>query len=150
MAKFQVRVLPALMAVSVGALAFKGIDLANAAAEVAKEAKPDPAADAKAELTKGAGEEADKDAPPKEGGDAADGDKKGDAASCKPGGSDYASEMGISEQEILVLRSLADRRQQLEERKAAASTQEQLNAASAKKLEEQIGQLKAVEANVQK
>ena len=44
MAKMQVRLLPALIAVSIGALAFKGVDLAKAVAEVAKAPEPPAAA----------------------------------------------------------------------------------------------------------
>jgi flagellar motility protein MotE (MotC chaperone) len=139
MAKMQVRVLPALIAVSIGALAFKGVDLAKAVAEVANapETPAEPKPEAGAALVEGHGEEA----PPP-----ADAAK----AECAPAGTDYAAETGVSEQEILVLRSLSDRRAKLEEREAAVATQEQLNAAAGKKLDEQIVQLKGVEANVQK
>lgn len=143
MAKATVRVLPALIAVSVGALAFKGVDLAKAVAEVgqpqANEA-PKPEVSAPAD---------DHDqAPPPADGAAKEGAKP--EAQCAPAGTDYAAETGVTEQEILVLRSLSDRRAKLEEREAAAATQEQLNAAAAKKLDEQIAQLKGVESNVQK
>jgi len=141
MAKMQVRVLPALIAVSIGALAFKGVDLAKAVAEVAKapDAPAEPKPEAGAALVDGHGEEA----PPP-------GDATKTGKECAPAGTDYAAETGVSEQEILVLRSLSDRRAKLEEREAAVATQEQLNAAAGKKLDEQIVQLKGVEANVQK
>jgi flagellar motility protein MotE (MotC chaperone) len=140
MAKMQVRVLPALIAVSIGALAFKGADLAKAVAEVtnAPEAPADHKAEAGAALVDGHGEGQGGEAPPA----AAD--------ACKPAGTDYATETGVSEEEIKVLRKLSERRDQLEEREAAAATQEQLNAAAGKKLDEQIAQLKGVEGNVQK
>lgn len=145
MAKMQVRVLPALIAVSIGALAFKGVDLAKAVAEVAKapEAPAEPKPEAGAALVDGLAAGPGEEAPPP-----TDAAKAGQQ--CAPAGADYAAETGVSEQEILVLRSLSDRRAKLEEREATVATQEQLNAAAGKKLDEQIVQLKGVEANVQK
>jgi flagellar motility protein MotE (MotC chaperone) len=142
MAMPRIRVLPVVIAVSIGALAFKGADIAKAVAEngnpeTAPSSAPDPAA---AALT---GQ--DEETPPPAG--AATGATNAQGQ-CVPG-TDYAGETGISEQEILVLRSLSDRRAQLEQREAAATTAEQLNAASLARIQEQIAQLRAVEANVQ-
>jgi flagellar motility protein MotE (MotC chaperone) len=61
---------------------------------------------------------------------------------------DYAAETGISEQEILVLRSLADRRKTLDERETGLETREQAAAAAEQRLADQIADLKKVEAEV--
>lgn len=134
-----VRVLPALIALSIGALAFKGVDLAQAFAE-AVEDEPSTAEEANPEtaLTAGVGEEgttelAEGEAPP--------------ADACLPS-LDYASETGISEQEILVLRSLADRRNTLDAREAGIVTREQMAAAAEARLGEQIAELKTLEGEV--
>jgi flagellar motility protein MotE (MotC chaperone) len=62
---------------------------------------------------------------------------------------DYAAETGISEQEILVLRSLADRRKALDEREVGVETREQAAAAAEQRVQDQIAELKKVETNVQ-
>ncbi len=142
----SVRVLPALIAVSIGALAFKGVDLAQAVAKAAEEeaAKPEEHAE---EPAAPAAETATEEAPPAEGastlGDPASGDK------CAPG-ADYSAETGISAQEMQVLRSLSDRRQQLDARESALETREQTAAAAEARLNDQIAELKKVETNVQK
>jgi flagellar motility protein MotE (MotC chaperone) len=141
MARMQVRVLPALIAVSIGALAFKGVDLAKAVGEVAN--TPATPAEPKSEAVPALLGEQGEEAPPPA-------DTAKPVQQCAPAATDYAAETGVSEQEILVLRSLSDRRAKLEEREAAIATQEQLNAAAGKKLDEQIVQLKGVEANIQK
>ncbi len=134
----HVRVLPALIALSIGALAFKGVDLAQAFAE-AVEADVEQA---------GAEEAVPNEAEPvgdqPQSADLLAG--QGDAA-CVPT-LDFASELSISEQEILVLRSLADRRKMLDEREAGIMTREQVAAAAEARLDEQIAELKALEAEV--
>ncbi|MDZ4760770.1 MAG: hypothetical protein SGJ21_06840 [Alphaproteobacteria bacterium] len=137
-----VRVLPALIAVSIGALAFKGVDIAQAVAEATgpaatEEARPE------SELTAGVGELAEaaiagEEAPP-----------AGDAEKCVPS-LDYAAEAGISEQEIFVLRSLSERRKALDDREAGIETREQMAAAAEQRLEDQIAELKTIEADAQK
>lgn len=144
-----VRVLPALIAVSIGALAFKGVDLAQALAEATEEARTETAtAEGEAAPAEGepSSEHADgqEEAPPA--GAAASGPK---ADSCIPS-LDYAAETGISAQEMLVLRSLSDRRQQLDERENAIETREQSAAAAEVRLNDQIGELKKLETDVQK
>lgn len=142
-----VRVLPALIAVSIGALAFKGVDLAQALAEATEEAKADTVA-AEGEAAPAEGEavaehaDGQEEAPP-----AANAAAKSD--SCIPS-LDYAAETGISAQEMLVLRSLSDRRQQLDERENAIETREQSAAAAEVRLNDQIGELKKLEVDVQK
>jgi flagellar motility protein MotE (MotC chaperone) len=142
----SVRLLPAVIAVSIGALAFKGVDIAYAFVD---EAATDAASGEQAEnpeLTS-TGEGADSEAPPAAG--APDGAALPVAdALCTPA-TDYASEAGISEQEILVLRSLSDRRKVLEERETELVTREQAAAAAEERLNEQIAELKALEGKVQ-
>lgn len=125
-----VRVLPALIAVSIGALAFKGADFAQAMAEAVDE---NAAATAETE-----------EAPPPETALTASPGVASDPAQCLPS-VDYASEMGMSEQEVLVLRSLADRRKALDAREADIASREQLAAAAEQRLNEQIGKLKALQ-----
>ena len=136
----KVRVLPALIAVSIGVVAFKGVDIYQAVAQVVEgeAAGPQP----ETELTAGVGERiaaaANETAPP--------GAARADQ--CLPS-LDYAAETGISEQEILVLRSLADRRKALDEREAGVETREQAAAAAEQRIQEQIVELKRVETDVQ-
>ncbi|MBI1361613.1 MAG: hypothetical protein GC155_15150 [Alphaproteobacteria bacterium] len=143
----KVSVLQAVMAVSIGALAFKGVDFAQAAAQQAE--APDPAASAAAAdspLTAGA--KIDSPSGPNAG-EQADGDGKTAAAASCPTGPDY-SEAGISAQEINVLRSLADRRKTLDDREANIETREQTAAAAEARLQDQIGELKALQGDMQK
>jgi flagellar motility protein MotE (MotC chaperone) len=133
----KVRVLPALIAVSLGVVAFKGVDIYQAVAQAVEgeAAGPKP----ETELTAGVGERAgDEAAPP----------ATARAAQCLPS-LDYAAETGISEQEILVLRSLADRRKALDEREVGVETREQAAAAAEQRVQDQIAELKKVETNVQ-
>jgi flagellar motility protein MotE (MotC chaperone) len=141
----SVRVLPAVIAVSIGALAFKGVDLAYAFVdETAQDAASGEQAEHPELTSTGAESEgqAEGEAPP----------DKADApvsdAMCAPA-TDYASEAGISEQEILVLRSLSERRKVLEEREAQLMTREQTASAAEARLNEQIAELKTLEAQIQ-
>ncbi|HEY7799319.1 MAG TPA: hypothetical protein VIA80_11180 [Hyphomonadaceae bacterium] len=133
----KVRVLPALIAVSLGVVAFKGVDIYQAVAQVVEgeAAGPKP----ETELTAGVGERA---------GDEAGPPATTRADQCLPS-LDYAAETGISEQEILVLRSLADRRKALDEREVGVETREQAAAAAEQRVQDQIAELKKVETNVQ-
>jgi chaperonin cofactor prefoldin len=60
-----------------------------------------------------------------------------------------AEEMGLSSQEILVLRSLQKRREELDGREGGLETREQAAAAAESRLQEQITELKAVETEIQ-
>lgn len=129
----RVRVLPAVIAVSIGALAFKSIDIAQAVAEnvTAEEgASGEPVS-----------EEPKEEAPPATPAAAAGAEK------CEPA-INYSAETGISEQEIQVLRSLSERRQTLDQRETDLVTREQLAAAAEAKLSEQIADLKKLEGEV--
>ena len=145
----HVRILQAVMAVSMGALAFKGVDLAQAVAQ--QSAPPKPAAQpAATPLTEGASL-----TPPT--GPNAEGAPPGAGATIRPPASSEAcaakpdySESGISAQEINVLRSLADRRQALDEREAGIDTREQTAAAAETRLQDQITELKSLQGDMQK
>lgn len=137
----KVGVFSAVIAVSVGALAFKGVDIAQA---FANEVEPSATAAAPAETALTAEEEgaAPEEAPP--------------AAAAAPSPEQClttlnaaAEEMGLSSQEIVVLRSLQARREVLDEREAGIGTREAAAAAAESRLQEQIGQLKTVEASIQ-
>lgn len=142
----RVRVLPAVIAVSIGALAFKSVDIAQAVAEAVD--APDATAQTAGEgesipgLTSAAEGESDPDAPR-----VAEGAPAGSEV-CLPS-IDYAAETGLSQSEIQVLRSLADRRTALDEREAGIDMREQAAAAAELRLNDQIAELKALEASVQ-
>jgi flagellar motility protein MotE (MotC chaperone) len=145
----RVGVLSAVCAVAVGALAFKGLDIAQA---FAVEADNPAAPAAESDLTAGIGDEAKPEtaaagepAPP-----------AGDAAPAAPTPeqclttlNSAAEEMGLSSQEILVLRSLQKRREELDAREGGIETREQAAAAAEQRLQEQIADLRKVESNVQ-
>src|SRR5262245_29522926 len=114
MAGAQVRVLQAVMAVSIGALAFKAVDVAQAFTQKAEQQPPHPTAEVKeTPLTAGvtglepsgpnAGP-APNEAPP------AAGAAKPDAAAESCVATRDFSEAGVTAQEVNVLRSLAQRR----------------------------------------
>jgi flagellar motility protein MotE (MotC chaperone) len=130
----RVRVLPAVIAVSIGALAFKGVDIAQAVAENAQTEEAPAEEPHEAAPEEGQPEEA----PPAA---AAAG------AKCEPA-INYSAETGISEQEIQVLRSLSERRQVLDQRENELVTREQLAAAAEAKLNDQIAELKKLEGEV--
>ncbi|HOZ26682.1 MAG TPA: hypothetical protein PLH23_14815 [Hyphomonadaceae bacterium] len=143
----KVGVLSAVCAVAVGALAFKGLDIAQAvAAEAVESAAPAP----ETELTAGVGEgEATTAAATTE-----EGAPPAEAAAptpeqCLTTLNSAAEEMGLSSQEILVLRSLQKRREELDGRETGIETREQAAAAAESRLQEQITELKAVETEIQ-
>lgn len=134
----KVGVFSAVIAVSVGALAFKGVDIAQAfAVEPAPAAAPEEAAH-----TAGEGEEAPapEQTPP----------AAPTPEQCLTTLNSAAEEMGLSSQEIVVLRSLQSRREALDAREGEIGTREAAAAAAETRLDEQIAELKAVEANIQK
>ena len=142
----KVGVFSAVIAESIGALAFKGVDIAQAAFAV----EADPAAAAApadtSELT--GGEElpapAPDEAPPVAGAAAAPTPEQ-----CLTTLNSAAEEMGLSSQEIVVLRSLQARRETLDARESGIATREAAAAAAEGRLQEQIIQLKSVETDVQ-
>lgn len=136
----KVGVFSAVIAVSVGALAFKGVDIAQA---FANEAEPAPAAAAPEETALTSGEEgaAPEEAPPAA--------APPSPEQCLTTLNAAAEEMGLSSQEIVVLRSLQARRETLDERESGLGTREAAAAAAEARLQEQIGQLKTVEASIQ-
>lgn len=143
----KVGVLSVVCAVAVGALAFKGVDIAQAvAAETAENGAP---AAAETALTAGVGE-----APEAAAATAEEGAPPAEAAAptpeqCLTTLNSAAEEMGLSSQEILVLRSLQKRREELDAREGGLETREQAAAAADSRLQEQITELKAVETQIQ-
>ena len=138
----KVGVFSAVIAVSIGALAFKGVDMAQSAFAV----EPDTPAVAPAQetaLTAGMEEGVpSEDGPP------------GSAAAptpeqCLTTLNSAAEEMGLSSQEIVVLRSLQSRREALDARETELGTREAAAAAADVRLQEQIAELKSVEASIQ-
>ncbi|MFT3722303.1 MAG: hypothetical protein QM773_01860 [Hyphomonadaceae bacterium] len=144
----KVGVLSAVCAVAVGALAFKSLDIAQAFAVEADNTAAAPAATA--DLTAGIGEEApataaSEEAPPA----AATAAAAPTPEQCLTQLNNAAEEMGLSSQEILVLRSLQKRREELDAREGGLETREQAAAAAEQRLQEQIADLKKVETEVQ-
>lgn len=143
----KVGVLSVVCAVAVGALAFKGVDIAQAvAAETAENGAP---AAAETALTAGVGE-----APEAAAATTEEGAPPAEAAAptpeqCLTTLNSAAEEMGLSSQEILVLRSLQKRREELDAREGGLETREQAAAAADSRLQEQITELKAVETQIQ-
>ena len=135
----KVGVFSAVIAVSVGALAFKGVDIAQA---FANEVEPSAAVAALEETALTSGEEgaAPEEAPPA----AAPSPEQ-----CLTTLNAAAEEMGLSSQEIVVLRSLQARREALDERESGIGTREAAAAAAEARLQEQIAELKTVEGSVQ-
>lgn len=144
----KVGVLSAVCAVAVGALAFKGLDIAQAFAVEADNTQAAPAASP--DLTAGIGEEATTAAAPE---DAPPATATAAAAptpeQCLTQLNNAAEEMGLSSQEILVLRSLQKRREELDAREGGLETREQAAAAAEQRLQEQIADLRKVESEVQ-
>jgi flagellar motility protein MotE (MotC chaperone) len=139
----KVGVFSAVIAVSIGALAFKGVDIAQAAFAV----EADPAAAAApndtSELTASEEAPAPDEAPP------AAGAAPPTPEQCLTTLNSAAEEMGLSSQEIVVLRSLQARRETLDARESGIATREAAAAAAEGRLQEQIAQLKSVETDVQ-
>jgi flagellar motility protein MotE (MotC chaperone) len=143
----KVGVFSVVIAVSVGALAFKGVDIAQTAFAVEAEDTPAVVPAEETALTAGLEEEA----PPEEAPAAA---AAGAAASptpeqCLTTLNSAAEEMGLSSQEIVVLRSLQARRETLDAREGEIGTREAAAGAAEARLSEQIAELKALETQVQ-
>lgn len=137
----KVGVLSAVIAVGIGALAFKSLDIAQAFAQQADEASSGP--NNESPLTETADEAAPEEAPP--------------PASTAPPTPEQclsaldaaAEEAGLSANEIIVLRSLQARREALDARETGVETREAAAAAAETRLQEQIAELKAVETQIQ-
>lgn len=143
----KVGVLSVVCAVAVGALAFKGLDIAQAVAAEAVEAEaPAP----ETALTAGIGAESgeaqaaatEEGAPPAEA-------AAPTPEQCLTTLNSAAEEMGLSSQEIVVLRSLQKRREELDGRETGIETREQAAVAAESRLQEQIAELKKVEGEIQ-
>ena len=140
----KVGVFSAVIAVSIGALAFKGVDIAQAAFAVEADAAAAVAPADTSELTGGEEVPAPDEAPPPAGAAAAPTPEQ-----CLTALNSAAEEMGLSSQEIVVLRSLQARRETLDARESGIATREAAAAAAEGRLQEQIAQLKSVETDVQ-
>ena len=125
----KVGVLSAVIAVGIGALAFKSLDIAQAFAEVADEVAAAPAEESPLTAADMAAQRV-----------IAAGLSALDAA---------AEEAGLSANEIIVLRSLQARREALDERETGVETREAAAVAAETRLQEQISELKAVETQIQ-
>lgn len=141
----KVGVLSVVCAVAVGALAFKGLDIAQAvAAEAVEGEAPAP----ETALTAGIGAEEAQATAPEEGAPPAEAAAP-TPEQCLTTLNSAAEEMGLSSQEIVVLRSLQKRREELDGRETGIETREQAAAAAESRLQEQIAELKKVESEIQ-
>jgi flagellar motility protein MotE (MotC chaperone) len=142
----KVGVFSVVIAVSVGALAFKGVDIAQTAFAVEAEDTPAVVPAEETALTAGLEEEA----PPEEAPAAAAGAAAPPTPEqCLTTLNSAAEEMGLSSQEIVVLRSLQARRETLDAREGEIGTREAAAGAAEARLSEQIAELKALETQVQ-
>jgi flagellar motility protein MotE (MotC chaperone) len=138
----RVGVFSVVIAVSVGALAFKGVDIAQTAFAVEAEDTPAVVPAEETALTAGAEEgAAPEDAPPAA--------APPTPEQCLTTLNSAAEEMGLSSQEIVVLRSLQARRETLDAREGEIGTREAAASAAEARLNEQIAALKALETQVQ-
>ena len=138
----RVGVFSVVIAVSVGALAFKGVDIAQTAFAVEAEDTPAVVPAEETALTAGAEEgAAPEDAPPAA--------APPTPEQCLTTLNSAAEEMGLSSQEIVVLRSLQARRETLDAREGEIGTREAAAGAAEARLNEQIAELKALETQVQ-
>lgn len=150
-----IRMLPALMAVSVGALGFKAVAIAEAATEAVASEPPDEAYAGKDGDHSGDSHgdehasEGHDDAYFSDYGVADESHGEDSATQCVAATPDFSAETGLSQYEIEVLRSLADRRAELDERASELDTREKVATAAEKRLEDQIAELKTLEAGVQ-
>ena len=142
----KVGVFSVVIAVSVGALAFKGVDIAQTAFAVEAEDTPAVVPAEETALTAGLDEEAPPDEAPAAAAGAA---APPTPEQCLTTLNSAAEEMGLSSQEIVVLRSLQARRETLDAREGEIGTREAAAGAAEARLSEQIAELKALETQVQ-
>lgn len=136
----KVGVLSAVIAVGIGALAFKSLDIAQAVAQQADQAASGPSNESP--LTEMVEETAPEEAPPASAAPPT-------PEQCLSALDAAAEEAGLSANEIIVLRSLQARREALDERETGVATREAAAAAAETRLQEQITELKAVETQIQ-
>lgn len=141
----KVGVFSVVIAVSVGALAFKGVDIAQTAFAVEAEDTPAVVPAEETALTAGVEEGAAPEQAPPDAGTAAPPTPE----QCLTTLNSAAEEMGLSSQEIVVLRSLQARRETLDAREGEIGTREAAAVAAEARLSEQIAELKALETQVQ-
>ena len=137
----HIRLLPVVAAVCVGALVIKGVGLVEQVAFAQEE--PADQAEAGASPT---GAEGGEFVPAGEVLDEAE--EAVEALAACPADAVYASEAGLSQYEIQVLRSLADRRETLEVRERDLDTRAQLVLASEARLDTKIAQIEEMETAV--
>ena len=141
----HVRLLPVVAAVCFGALALKAVGVVEMTAFAESEAAADAAAEAPAPLPSPTGAESGEFVPA---GEIAEEPESELTAAC-PADAMYASEAGLSQYEIQVLRTLADRRETLEARERDLDTRSQLVLASEARLDEKIAQIETLKGAVE-
>jgi flagellar motility protein MotE (MotC chaperone) len=140
----RVRLLPVLAAVALGTFAVKAVSMAEAAGEAAAKAEKNKAQESHdAEPETAIASEDDVKMPELVT------EKEEQASENVCDVPDFLSEQtGLSQYEIQVLRSLADRREQLDTREATLDTREMTVSAAELRLNEQIDELKRLEASI--
>ena len=145
----EIRLLPALIVLSACTLGFRAIDIVATAAEAAEPAKEEH----KDEHGEDTASDANMDEYFADYDEFVNDSNSGEEETPQPetcvAEVDFTSETGLSQYEIQVLRSLSERREELEQRENDIDTREQMAAAAEVRLEDQIAELKALEAGVQ-
>lgn len=143
MANSRVRLLPVLGVVALGVFAVKAVSIAEAAgarAAAASASERSSAAPVTAEPV------SDTDAPELDSEDNSSAKESGD--SC-PAPDMIAEQAGLSQYEIQVLRTLSDRREQLDAREVSLDTRELTISAAESRLNDQISELERLETSIQ-
>lgn len=143
-----VRLLPVIVAVAAGALALKAVAFAEESLPSGGKPRPGQPDVGKDEQAAEATAMATPDDAIVEDNGIEEGSAEAAVAETCPAGIDYASETGLSQYEIQVLRTLAERRKEIEGRERGLATQEQLLAAAEKNLDAKIAELKQMESGI--
>lgn len=139
MAKSQVRLLPVLGIVAAGLFAIKAVSIAEAAGEMASNSQTQAAHSEPAHSEPAATPVSAQPATTTE---------NANTDAC-PAPDLLAEQAGLSQYEIQVLRSLAERREALELREASLDTREMTISAAEARLDDQISALQNLESNIE-
>lgn len=139
----RVRLLPVLAAVAIGTFAVKAVSIAEAAGEAAAKAEKNKAEESHNADAEHSATEDDTDLPEL----VTEREEQANEQVCET--PDFLSEQtGLSQYEIQVLRSLAERREQLDTREATLDTREMTVSAAELRLNDQIDELKRLETSI--
>lgn len=140
----KVRLLPVLAAVALGTLAIKAVSIAEAAGENAAKANKEKAAEKVEHQDDKTEAKENVDLPPPV---TSDENKENSDKSC-PAPDFLAEQAGLSQYEIKVLRSLSERREELDSREKKLDTRELTVSAAELRLNDQIEKLQTLESSI--